>query len=209
MSFDINMHLTYIPLTASYLSLITYLRKLLSSRHKKSYTISVGKPTPSKLANFLEIECFILVACPENTLLLNDAIPSGNQRQNGGYSNKEFSFKPIITPFELQLALREEVEWTGRFVLDFEEIIREGGKEKEGEGKEEDEAKDLDEPRFSLVTGKYRHPKIYGHPSENRELQSSTGSIVLRNQDSAVSKLDTDSAAGNASPASHFIGSNL
>jgi diphthamide biosynthesis protein 2 len=156
------------------------------------------------LANFLEIECFILVACPENTLLLNDTTSTRNQQQNGGYSNKEFSFKPIITPFELQMALREEVEWTGRFVLDFEEVIREGEKErvnreKEGQGEGEEEERDLDEPRFSLITGKYRHPKLYGRPSGEPETQSSESSIVLRNQDSSVSKLDNNSAAGNAS----------
>jgi len=37
--------------------------------HKKSYTISVGKLNPSKLANFMEIECFVLVACPENSIV--------------------------------------------------------------------------------------------------------------------------------------------
>jgi diphthamide biosynthesis protein 2 len=48
-----------------------------------------------------------------------------------------------------------------------------------GEGEKEE--KDLDESRFSLVTGKYRHPKLCGHPYEKRELQLSVRSIVLRN----------------------------
>jgi diphthamide biosynthesis protein 2 len=54
---------------ASYLPLIKHLRALLARSHKKSYTISVGKLNPSKLANFMEIECFVLVACPENSLV--------------------------------------------------------------------------------------------------------------------------------------------
>jgi diphthamide biosynthesis protein 2 len=54
---------------ASYLPLIKHLRELLARNHRKSYTISVGKLNPSKLANFSEIECFVLVACPENTLI--------------------------------------------------------------------------------------------------------------------------------------------
>lgn len=54
---------------ASYLPLISHLRKMLTNAHKKSYTISVGKLNPAKLANFLEIECFILVACPENSVV--------------------------------------------------------------------------------------------------------------------------------------------
>ena len=55
--------------SASYLPLISRIRKLLTQARKKSYTISVGKLNPSKLANFLEIECFVLVACPENSLI--------------------------------------------------------------------------------------------------------------------------------------------
>ena len=59
---------------ASYLPLISHLRKLLARRHKKSYTISVGKLNPAKLANFLEVECFVLVACPENSLVANEKV---------------------------------------------------------------------------------------------------------------------------------------
>ena len=54
---------------ALYLPLISHIRNLLSQARKKSYTISVGKLNPSKLANFMEIECFVLVACPENSLV--------------------------------------------------------------------------------------------------------------------------------------------
>ena len=49
--------------------MINHLRILLTRAHKKSYTISVGKLNPAKLANFVEIECFVLVACPENSLI--------------------------------------------------------------------------------------------------------------------------------------------
>lgn len=31
--------------------------------------MAVGKLNPAKLANFMEVECFVLVACPENTLI--------------------------------------------------------------------------------------------------------------------------------------------
>jgi len=55
--------------SASYLPVIKHLRALLAKHQKKSYTISVGKLNPSKLANFMEIECFVLVACPENSLV--------------------------------------------------------------------------------------------------------------------------------------------
>jgi diphthamide biosynthesis protein 2 len=54
---------------ASYLPLVKYLRSLLTQHHKRSYTISVGKLNPAKLANFLEVECYVLIACPENSLI--------------------------------------------------------------------------------------------------------------------------------------------
>ena len=54
---------------ASYLPLISHLRKILAKAQKKSYTISVGKLNPAKLGNFMEIECFVLAACPENSVI--------------------------------------------------------------------------------------------------------------------------------------------
>ena len=57
------------PITASYLPLISHLRKRITTARRKTYTISVGKLNPAKLANFPEIECFVLVACPENSIV--------------------------------------------------------------------------------------------------------------------------------------------
>lgn len=54
---------------ASYLPLLTHLRNVLALNGKKSYTMSVGKINPAKLANFMEVECWVLVACPENSLI--------------------------------------------------------------------------------------------------------------------------------------------
>ena len=63
--------------SASYLPLIANLRQVLANAHKKAYTISVGKLNPAKLANFAEIECFVLVACPENSLI-DAKVPSAS-----------------------------------------------------------------------------------------------------------------------------------
>ena len=100
--------LTHLPRSANYLPLISHLRDIIKRAHKKSYTLSVGKINPAKLGNFLEVECFVLVACPENSLL--DA--------------KDF-LRPIVTPYELEVALQPEQTWTGRYVLDFEQLLRE------------------------------------------------------------------------------------
>src|ERR1700761_6903907 len=65
-----NSHLLMpLPITASYLPLISHLRKRITTARRKTYTISVGKLNPAKLANFPEIECFVLVACPENSIV--------------------------------------------------------------------------------------------------------------------------------------------
>lgn len=57
------------PFVAQYLPMITQARDMLTKARKKTYTVSVGKLNPSKLANFMEIECFVLIACPENSII--------------------------------------------------------------------------------------------------------------------------------------------
>lgn len=160
----------------SYLSLIAHVRKLLARAQKKSYTISVGKLNPAKLANFMEIECFILIACPENSVI--DA--------------KEF-LRPIITPFELEVALQAEGTWSGRYVLDFEKLLASDSGNDLGSATE-DSGGDPDEPTFSLVTGKYRQAKRYGTGDRKASIEGTSAALTLRNQDGALTKL-ADSAA--------------
>lgn len=188
----------------SYLPLLRYLRTLLTGRKsgRKVYTISVGKLNPAKLANFQEIDVFVLVACPENTLV----------------DSKEF-FRPIVTPFEMELAVKaaerqergeEGVDWTGKYVLDLEDLVPAEYQEdlldrvdkldvnanQDGQG----EGQDDDRPHFSLISGTYVHRRRFGNnantPSQlpasaesgERALQvSDTGSgstedaVVVRN----------------------------
>ena len=69
-----------------------------------------------------------------------------------------------------------------------------------GENKESDETgEDPDRPLFSLVTGKYRQPKLYGHrqgdaSSPQSDGPSSTSLTVRNNEDSLIAL--PDSAAG-------------
>ncbi|KAH9942803.1 putative diphthamide synthesis protein-domain-containing protein [Amylocystis lapponica] len=167
---------------SSYLPLISHLRSVLARAHKKSYTISVGKLNPAKLANFLEIECFVLVACPENSLV----------------EAKEF-LRPIVTPYELEVALQAEQTWTGQYVLDFDRLLAQHRSRPPANGAVDAESGqeegDPDQPVFSLVTGKYRHAKRYGEPSATDDGDSASSAVVLRNQDNAIAKL-SDSAAG-------------
>ena len=96
--------------------MITSLQNLITLSGKKPYLISVGKPTVAKLANFLEVDLFVLVACPESTIqFISDE------------SSREY-LKPIVTVFELEMALNKDVNsnWipggsgeSGKYVTDF------------------------------------------------------------------------------------------
>lgn len=49
--------------------MIEHLRLLIKNSGRKSYTFAMGKLNVAKLANFPEIDVFVMVACPENSLL--------------------------------------------------------------------------------------------------------------------------------------------
>ncbi|KAG8742817.1 Diphthamide biosynthesis protein 2 [Ceratobasidium sp. 414] len=165
--------------SASYIPLMTHLRRILSKAQKKSYTISVGKLNPAKLANFMEIECFVLVACPENSVI----------------DSKEF-YRPIVTPFELEIALGEGRSWTGEYILDFDQILKGGeGQEDITREQEADSGDDPDRPAFSLITGTYRHAKRYGDPRDDTVTDSSGSAVALRNNEGALSQVSTSAAS--------------
>ncbi|TPX30405.1 hypothetical protein SmJEL517_g06018 [Synchytrium microbalum] len=179
---------------ASYLPVIDHLKSLIASRSKKSYTLAVGKPNPAKLGNFMEIECFVLVACPENSLI----------------DSKEF-LRPIVTPFELELALTSSEEWVGRdlaYVTDLE-VMRERleqdltvAKDTNGGGdevREDDDGEGGAAPHFSLVTGKYKQAKTYIASSSHQPAKDGAvdddSTMVLRNQNTALTVNSGSSAA--------------
>lgn len=109
---------------------------LLKQNYKKSHIFIVGKPNVAKLANFESIDIWVCVGCPQSGIIIDNF--------------NEF-YKPIITPFELTLAMETTVSWTGEWVLDNEEII-----EKINEKIDEDvEEEYSDEPVFDAVKGVY------------------------------------------------------
>lgn len=198
--------------TASYLPTLAYLRKLLRKHKKKSYTMAVGKLTPAKLGNFLEVETWVLAACGENSLV---------------EAHKEF-MRPIITPWELEVALGER-EWLtgpseegeGRskgYTLDFSDVLDEatasvgnvpaGTVSAEDTGFGEVVGDDPEGPIFSTATGQYRYRKRYGSREDVKggsvtllhmlecayvaaidasELASKAQALSIRNQQSALS----------------------
>ena len=121
---------------ARYNEMVNRLKKVLKQSGKKFYTFVIGKINPAKLANFMEIDMFVLIACPENSLI----------------DSKEF-YKPIVTPYEMEIACLRERSWTGDYVTDFRDLLP--GSDFFVKAEEED-GSDEDEPEYSLVTGKLR-----------------------------------------------------
>ena len=80
---------------------ITKLRDLSIRCGKSCYVIVVGEPTPQKLANFPEMDLFVLIGSPEMSLL-----PA-----------KGF-YKPVVHPWEYMMACSGK-EWNGTFCVNW------------------------------------------------------------------------------------------
>ncbi|XP_047424695.1 2-(3-amino-3-carboxypropyl)histidine synthase subunit 2 [Mugil cephalus] len=157
---------------ADYLTIIEQLKETIRRAGKKSYMFAMGKLNVPKLANFLEIDIFVLIACPENSLL----------------DSSEF-YKPVVTPFEMEVACNKKREWSEEYVTDFRCLLPGGGSHvplaDQQQGEEEDDGTDV-----SLITGALRsHNLLNSEPVES----AYGSSVVLRNQTMTVA--NTNSAA--------------
>ena len=96
---------------AGYGNALRNLRQAAQAAGKKTYTLLMGKPSPAKLANFPEIEIFVLVADPQGQIL----------------DSKDY-LAPIITPHEAMLAFTPESEWVAsEYRLDFDHFVNING----------------------------------------------------------------------------------
>ena len=148
---------------ANYMNILSYLKKMIKDAGKKYYTFVMGKLNIPKLANFAEIDIFVLVACPENSLL----------------DSKDF-FRPIVTPFELEIALVRGKEWSSQYSADFADVlkhkdIKQLDNEIMGDGSESTEAEDV---RISLVSNKIRtnHKNFVAISTEEKDEDGKDGS---------------------------------
>ncbi|AAS52781.1 AER097Cp [Eremothecium gossypii ATCC 10895] len=118
-------------------SLISSLVELIRSCGKKHYMFVVGKPNVAKLANFEPVDVWCVLGCGHGGIVLDHA--------------NEF-YKPIVTPYELTLALAPELSWTGAWVVDFNTVI-DGISADLGLQAGAIPAENV--PEFDAVTGKY------------------------------------------------------
>ncbi|KAF2970441.1 hypothetical protein GQX73_g3125 [Xylaria multiplex] len=196
----------------NYMSTISTLREQIAAAGKKSYTIVVGKLNAAKLANFAEIDGWVVVGCWESGLVDQDGL-----------------FKPVITPFELALAMQSDDDriWTGEWWGGIEGAKNEVNPNIEstecqetaqGEATEDiDEGVDEEEsepPVFDLRTGKLvsnsrpMRVTIRSSPSTQNGTQPKGATPRTQPGQSAIVKRGTGEVAlvnGIASPGAEFL----
>ncbi|GFR93459.1 2-(3-amino-3-carboxypropyl)histidine synthase subunit 2 [Elysia marginata] len=127
---------------AKYKDIIDHLKALLKSAGKKSYTFVVGKLNPAKLANFAEVDLYVLVACPESCLL----------------DQAEF-YRPVVSPLEIEMACNSARDWTGEYSTDFRDLLPGGSMYIKSTPFNESEATDV-----SLINNKIRTLGVMNGP---------------------------------------------
>ncbi|KAI9642423.1 Diphthamide biosynthesis protein 2 [Ciborinia camelliae] len=195
----------------NYLPTVNSLASLIRSKGKKSYTFVVGKVNAAKLANFSEIEGWVVVGCWESSLVEGEAL-----------------FKPVITPFELALALQSDDErvWSGDWVADFNALNLQDNTaplsaepansdvEEPENGHATGDAEDSEEesmpPEFDLRTGRY---VSHSRPMRSSQTTSAESKKGLENgsQPNATNKLvkrakmELATVNGEVSPGAEYL----
>ena len=193
---------------ANYLSSIDLLRAKIAAAGKKSYTVVVGKLNPAKLANFAEVEGWVVVGCWESGLVEDDV---------------EY-WRPVVTPFEMEVALMGEDErvWGGEWWGGIEKL--KVIEEKEDEPANEDEVQEYVEggvegeeslpPEFDLRTGKLishsRPMRLAVRSVRSSQDPANTTSTTPRTSEALIKRTVGELASinGVASPGAEFLRSN-
>ncbi|KAH7354004.1 diphthamide biosynthesis protein 2 [Plectosphaerella cucumerina] len=189
---------------ANYMSSIDLLRRRIADAGKKSYTVVVGKLNPAKLANFAEIDGWVVVGCWESGLVEEDS----------GF------YRPVITPFEMEAALLPDEErvwglewWAGIEKMKAQEEKTGDGEAGDGAETESVEGGVEDEesapPQFDLRTGKlitHSQPMRvvvggHGKPKAAEGANGTAGALIK--QDTGRGELATIN--GVVSPGAEFL----
>ncbi|CAG0918436.1 unnamed protein product [Notodromas monacha] len=93
--------------------IVERLKLVLKLAGKSFHVFVVGKLNPAKLANFPEVDAFVLVSCPE-AVFVEDS--------------KDF-LQPIVTPYEMELAcFAGGRSLSDGYVVDFRDLLPDGAK---------------------------------------------------------------------------------
>lgn len=183
----------------NYTHIVSHVQSLISAAGKKPYTFVVGKINAAKIANFAEVEGWVVVGCWESSLV----------------EGTEF-FRPVVTPFELEIALKGDGErvWDGRWRGDWEGMIGGGkeltvvtqGRDGSGDGEEEVDEEESAPPEFDLRTGRYvSHSRPMRITNVGR--LSAAGDGQASDTTSLIKRANGDLAqvGGVVSPAAEFL----
>ncbi|RAL04926.1 2-(3-amino-3-carboxypropyl)histidine synthase subunit 1/2 [Aspergillus ibericus CBS 121593] len=186
----------------NYLHIVDHVRERIAAAGKKSYLFVVGKLNAAKVANFSEIEGWVMIGCWESSLV----------------DSRDF-WKPIITPSELELALQGDAErvWTGAWQSDFQSVLDRSAAEAQdttanGETGEEDDMSEPESapPEFDLRTGRYvshSRPMRNAAPrvSASEDAASSAGGPSAARALARRAKGDVAMIGGTFSPGAEFL----
>jgi len=142
--------------------ILDHLRKMIVKAGRRPFIISIGKLSPAKLGNFLEVDVFVLIACAQQSVI----------------DCKEF-LQPVLTPLELEMALFPSMNpWSpGAYATDFSNLLDRQIDEYVGSG----------EPVFSLATGTLVSTKkdVVADemvPSSSSLIRTSSGALITNRE---------------------------
>ncbi|PWW75798.1 diphthamide biosynthesis protein [Tuber magnatum] len=196
----------------NYLPVISMLKRQIRDAGRKSYLVVVGRVNVEKVANFAEVEVWVGVGCWEQGI-----VGGGGEGSGRGF------FRGVVTPFEIGIALsgKDGWEWTGRWVSDFESLLKMDGDAKSAEassggeadireerGEEEGADEEEDEPpEFDLRTGQYvataRPMRRKPRPIKHSQDPPTPSSALIHASNS--SKQLGGAVGGVVSPAAQFL----
>lgn len=155
---------------AGYLNAVDRIKLLARNRGTRTYLLSIGKINPAKLANFMDIDCFVFVGCPENNI----------------YTSRDF-YRPLLSVFEAELALNPawHDQYTNVYSVDFSEVLQNGKHHRVVENGSSNGHKEFD---ISLVTGKVRALQCTDNGSANEsngtQIERKTNQLMQTNSSS-------------------------
>ncbi|KAB0791422.1 hypothetical protein PPYR_03222 [Photinus pyralis] len=134
----------------NYLTVLDRMKKVIKACGKKYYVISVGKPTVAKLANFAEMDVYVVVSCAMNEI----------------YDSREF-YKPIVTPYDVEVALNEAAT-SHDFTYNYNDYLSDA------------EIRPKEDADVSLITGALRSSTLEETAEESTEIAvRNDGTVAL------------------------------